>query len=729
MASISVPIERNKFAGGPGGIGGVRGSDMGSSGRFHDGNYRQSLHQDNGPPYIVKLLSLPVTADDFFIEDLFRSRYTTFVKFKIVIDPVSNILETNIIKKVAFAELESFQDLSKVLKWQDLYYKPGRRIAIELADFNDFQNCMSFNQTHYDQIQQIQQDFISGKIHPHHQSNHNQPHFPPHLSPHRNNNSALHHGGEGRHHPYDNSRTPHQESPPLSKPKPNPFGAAKPVDVVSKQHEIDKKLININHTTVRTLGNPDLKPDEESHFNKLSPEKHSVHLLKRSPVANNKHGSPSDTNLIPAPLPENTYNHDDKRSLAELLSAKPDEDISNLKKNSPKPTVFKPVILKKKHPSQEINLTTKEGDSLKSQANDNENNEVEIKHSENDEKPKQFLEDQNNESQQSNGSQKTPGTVKTKINRKPKQERQNQRHNRKGRSNSNDVGYEKISSSLKDLELLSNSTKHGDNESLTESSNTDNNREGSEIQNDGDSMKNEERPNFKRHFDELSKRPYVPREKSNKSNNFTRGHKSHKRGSRTKENHKKNENGDDISTEEWKPKLDSDAKVTQAIENSTKGLSKTLSNKKTSPSKTYNNQGNRSKNETKKSIQNSEKSEEKEPEPEPEQTVSKENSEETKNENFNNEDHEQKDTKENIHGTQNTNDAKDFEAKGEALQKDSMTEGNKAGGRYSSRGKENYRGRGHSRGTNRGRGRGRGGRGKANYNLHYVRKSEENPSA
>ena len=48
--------------------------------------------------------------------------------------------------------------------------------------------------------------------------------------------------------------TPISSASTSSRPKSNPFGAAKPVDTLSKQQEIEKKLINLNKTTVQTLG-------------------------------------------------------------------------------------------------------------------------------------------------------------------------------------------------------------------------------------------------------------------------------------------------------------------------------------------------------------------------------------------------------------------------------------------------------------------------------------------
>lgn len=412
MASISVPIEKHKHS--------VYSKDpFGSShpsGGFggHSYNRLSGIH-DNGPPYIVKLLNLPITSNDGFIEDLFKSRYTTFVKFKIVVDPSSNILETHVIKKVAFVELESFQEMNKVLKWQDLYYKATRRVVVELADFHDFQHCISFNQEHEREIQQIQDDFVKQK-----QSQHFG-HGGFDHGPSRNINinsppkkyQPLNSLATASLQPSlsDRKSTIPQEgsvAPPVAAPpknKPNPFGAAKPVDVLSKQHEIDKKLITINHTTIKTLGpmadSLDLDQhgtaekhasSEESHFSRerrpsqKSSRRPSVNILKRPSSSTNQnvpspesHPEAQETEksqLMKAPIPESIYApKDDNKSLAELLSKNknpsPPKGRGTPKsiKNSPKPNTNKPVILKKKTQTPTVDLTVKESQFISNSEN------------------------------------------------------------------------------------------------------------------------------------------------------------------------------------------------------------------------------------------------------------------------------------------------------------------------------------------------------------------------
>lgn len=422
MASISVPIEKHKHS--------VYSKDpFGSShpsGGFggHSYNRLSGLH-DNGPPYIVKLLNLPITSNDGFIEDLFKSRYTTFVKFKIVVDPSSNILETHVIKKVAFVELESFQEMNKVLKWQDLYYKATRRVVVELADFHDFQHCISFNQEHEREIQQIQDDFVKQKQSQHfgHGAFEHGPsrniniNSPPRkyqpLNSHATASLQPSLSDRKSSTPQEGSGAPPPAAPP--KNKPNPFGAAKPVDVLSKQHEIDKKLITINHTTIKTLGPmaDDLGLDqhgttethtssEESHVprerrpSQKSSRRPSVNILKRpSPSINQNAPSPEShqesnetekSQLMKAPIPESIYApKDDNKSLAELLSKNknpsPPKGRGTPKsiKNSPKPNTNKPVILKKKTQAPTVDLTVKESEFIFDSENSTANKDVDKK--------------------------------------------------------------------------------------------------------------------------------------------------------------------------------------------------------------------------------------------------------------------------------------------------------------------------------------------------------------
>lgn len=350
-----MPIEKHKQYGGRFLSGGALNPHFGGGG----GAYVDGM--DSGPPYIVKLLNLPVTCNDLFVEDLFKSRYTPFVKFKIVADPSSNILETRVIKKVAFVELRSFQEVLKAVKWSDLYYKDNRRVVVERADFRDFQNCMQFNQQHARQIEEIVDDYVE-------QQNTQHPGVV-------NGATVLKFGNGGRSLAIPSRGGAHDlQMPPLRpiepvKPRFNPFGAAKPVDVVAKQHEIEKKLIMVNNTTFKTIGEKNAKEPDVT-------RRPSVHLLKRPDAAPASDAAPaankddSKSKFSPAPIPP-TATHGGL-SLAEMLKAKGPHDHSGraspAKASTPKEAPSKPVILKKKVVTRE---RPRQNDSFSTEANGN----------------------------------------------------------------------------------------------------------------------------------------------------------------------------------------------------------------------------------------------------------------------------------------------------------------------------------------------------------------------
>lgn len=375
IASISVPIEKNK---------GMGGSD-GSGGIFGAGGYGRSRNYgtDQGPPYIVKLLHLPVSCDDVFVKDLFTSRFMLFVKFKIVYDPVSNPLETGVVKKSAFVELHSFSDQNRVVNWQDLYYKGNRRVIIEHADFSDFQNCMKFNQEHDRDLRRTEREFLASKTRGSFEgrrSSHSG-HIPglgvlgelEDLQHHGRDN--LRFGGSGRRssfgvpgnngppHPKPLSRftsshtatpqtiDPSHETPALGPPKPksNPFGNAKPVDILAREHELDKKIVNIDQNTITALSSD----SDDTIKGKNVKKEVNGQPSARSPKTDDS--TKADGNaLSPAPIPSSVYGQ--KKSLADILSAKNESEGSGRNtlakgrksaSTTPKPQ-GKPVILKKK---------------------------------------------------------------------------------------------------------------------------------------------------------------------------------------------------------------------------------------------------------------------------------------------------------------------------------------------------------------------------------------------
>ncbi|KAK7679133.1 hypothetical protein QCA50_017895 [Cerrena zonata] len=335
LASISVPIEKNRPYSSDGGFN--------NSGGFHGHGAHSG---DNGPPYILKLLNLPVTCDERFVDDLFK--------------------KSHVIKKVAFVELTTYEDYSKALKWLDLFYKGNRRVIVEPADFNDFQHCISFNQEHEVEIQEIIENFIAGKNQEHGHQRRGLAGMPlpepneigKQFSPQRNNiplNRSNH----------DNLRSsPVMNNSQTHKSKSNPFGAARPVDIVSKEKELDDKIIAINHTTFRTIGSEDSESQANSRrSSQTKSRRSSITILKRpsiTPVTKPEPTSSSSTiESASPPAVSQDLHKPHNMSLADILSAQGDKSPvsgrrSTPAKQSPKPTVIKPVILKKK---TQINLS------------------------------------------------------------------------------------------------------------------------------------------------------------------------------------------------------------------------------------------------------------------------------------------------------------------------------------------------------------------------------------
>lgn len=293
------------------------------------------------------------------MEDLFRSRFTHFAKFKIVVDPSSRPLETGVIKKIAFVELNSFADQNRVLKWQDLFYQGSRRVVIELADFMDFQNTMEFNQKHADELASLQQGALSHRHRPQVAGRNHAPELLERHEFHRGP-ALLHHTAPAA---TSGIRTPvlgaATEAKP-SAPKPNPFGNAKPVDINARLHEIEKKLITINHTTIRTAGTPidkkkTRKPKEKAREKENETREagdttsRNPDAADNTPVTPSQPAPPSDVDagqMRPAHAPPPIY--DLRHSLADILSSKPEEStLVRSTSGTPKPRMAKPVILKK----------------------------------------------------------------------------------------------------------------------------------------------------------------------------------------------------------------------------------------------------------------------------------------------------------------------------------------------------------------------------------------------
>lgn len=360
MASISVPIEKN------------RGYNYGSDNRYGGGfgGSRGGFGKpvDNGPPYIVKLSNIPLTSDDGFIEDLFQSRFTQLVKFKIIFDPTTRPLELGIVKKIAFVELRSFADQTRVSKWQDVVFKGTRRINIEVADFQDFQYCMGFNQENQGRLSQVEQEFLTAR--PRQGNIDDRP-----LGGNRFHPNGRAPGGMPLDEilPASNRRIDHRVSngfpnrlseptgvssqafsnPPLKpRPKHNPFGNAKPVDVIAKEHEMESTYAQEHHSLP-----PQLRR-KSSVSNAQRPNFQDKYEHDRKPVGQIS-GNTSGTKLGDGSVAK-------KQTFADVLSSQKErEPVKQISKSSGAnaTVVRKPVILKKKP------LSSTEAEKKKLEAN------------------------------------------------------------------------------------------------------------------------------------------------------------------------------------------------------------------------------------------------------------------------------------------------------------------------------------------------------------------------
>ena len=340
MASISVPIERNRER--------LwredRGRPTSHANRWN--NWSQGI-RDTGPPYIVKFFGLPLTCNDDFVQDIFSSRYTPYVKFKIMIEPMLD-LRSGPLKKVAFVELKDYELLTKALKWQDLYYKGGRKVGVELANFDNFQDCTKFTREHAAEIAQIEEEWKAEKQNLHSQH--------PHFTRNRGKGLLAAHGklsDSDKSGSFIGRNSTEERSPchQISKKKSNPFGSAKPVDILSREKEMDRKLVPLNHTTVKTMG--DIDKDETSWNDKHTHNQERQTSLNELEIVDRQDESSSIEKR--EKLSDESIAKKEGRSLAEILRRKTNSEENSdggnkSSQQSPRAAqMTRPILLKKKN--------------------------------------------------------------------------------------------------------------------------------------------------------------------------------------------------------------------------------------------------------------------------------------------------------------------------------------------------------------------------------------------
>lgn len=297
ISSISVPVRHT--------------STSGMTNPGYQSRFTQQVSSSSGPPYIAKLTNLPMSATPTLLRDLFESRYMKFEKCKVLLDPnppLPRFSSQKSERKCCFAQLASHQELNKVLKWNDIFID-RLSVIISPAGFQDFQDAQVYNrQIGFDDVEDEKRltergggnagggvaggvaggenagrrnGFGTGKPAGLGETK-NEPPRHPKPNPFGNakpvdvNDKVV--KGIAKKKPTILKKEPPIENPPseqqsgeepLTKepikeavkepPKrANPFGAAKPVDVLSKQREIEKKLekLAINPTTF-VLGHSD----------------------------------------------------------------------------------------------------------------------------------------------------------------------------------------------------------------------------------------------------------------------------------------------------------------------------------------------------------------------------------------------------------------------------------------------------------------------------------------
>ncbi|KAG7827055.1 hypothetical protein KL920_005053 [Ogataea angusta] len=279
-------------------------SDQGSFGRGNGhGSYSSSMggdHMFNGrggrndamlrnlkPPFIAKLTNLPERATGKLVSDLFGSRFTPFEKCKVLKDPHPpaprfNISSSgNVERKCAYVQLPSVRELQKVLKWNDVFID-RLRINVDVADFQDFADVQKYNkEIGYDDEEEEKRQAHTEKAPIEKRKIATRPVNGQEAAP-IGSPSPVSSAGQSKPKPnpfgnakpvdtaskllaLENQEKTLASAKPVSQPKSNPFGAAKPVDVLSKQLEIEKKLqdLAINSTTFKTIAGAEKDQEKE----------------------------------------------------------------------------------------------------------------------------------------------------------------------------------------------------------------------------------------------------------------------------------------------------------------------------------------------------------------------------------------------------------------------------------------------------------------------------------
>ncbi|CDH17614.1 related to protein PSP2 [Zygosaccharomyces bailii] len=228
----------------------------GRSDAHHPFGYRSPPSMDGhpssfapaGPPYIVKFSQLPPRFADGDIHDLFHEKFTKFVKFKLFwelnANPSIAVLNSGSVfdqnfkreNKVAFVELYSGRDMDKILKYWTTPMLKLYNIKVEPAEFSDFNEYMAKVKLLTDPKDDAAKPYV----------------------------------------PLQASKA----NAKPAKPKPNPFGSAKPVDTQSKILDIEEKVGKLHVEDTSTLRRISASEPSSQHPGKVT-------LLKKPHEENN----------------------------------------------------------------------------------------------------------------------------------------------------------------------------------------------------------------------------------------------------------------------------------------------------------------------------------------------------------------------------------------------------------------------------------------------------------
>ncbi|AET39164.1 Psp2p Ecym_4085 [Eremothecium cymbalariae DBVPG len=204
------------------GHGGQGGGDHGGGGYSNGNNFHGSNKQYDAP-YIIKFSNLPSKFSNFEIEDLFRTKFTRFMKFKMFWELNKNpsldstsVFDKNFTKasKVSFVQVYSFRDMDKIMsQWREPLMDI-HAIKVEPAEFSDFQNYVNKHTL---------------------------------LTPTCADPAKPYHGAGAA-----KLDAPKTVTTQQTKPKSNPFGDAKPVDTQAKILQIEETVqkFHIEDTTI-----------------------------------------------------------------------------------------------------------------------------------------------------------------------------------------------------------------------------------------------------------------------------------------------------------------------------------------------------------------------------------------------------------------------------------------------------------------------------------------------